>query len=60
MNGQADVGIFLKAAYDDLSAMVRKGLRPLVTSQIQLVRHGLLAGPRLRRGGRRCTTRWSG
>jgi phosphonate transport system substrate-binding protein len=47
MQGQADVGFFLKAAYDDLSAMVKKSLRPLVTSQIQVVRHGLLVGPRL-------------
>lgn len=47
LNGDADVGFFLKAAYDDLSAMIRKGLRPLVTSQIYVVRHGLLAGPRL-------------
>lgn len=44
--GHADVGFFLKAAYDDLSASTRKNLRPLVTSQIQVVRHGLLAGPR--------------
>ena len=47
LTGQADVGFFLKAAYDDLSTMIRKGLRPLVTSQIHVVRHGLLAGPRL-------------
>ncbi len=47
MTDKADVGFFLKAGYDDLSAMVRKNLRPLVTGQIQLVRHGLLIGPRL-------------
>jgi len=47
MTGKADVGIFLKAGWDDLSDIVRKGLRPLVTGQIQLVRHGLLVGPRL-------------
>jgi phosphonate transport system substrate-binding protein len=47
LTGEADAGFFLKAAYDDLSAMIRKGLRPLVTSQIYVVRHGLLAGPRL-------------
>ena len=47
MTGRADVGIFLKAGFDELSAVVRKGLRPLVTGQIQLVRHGLLVGPRL-------------
>lgn len=47
LNGDADVGFFLKRVYDDMSAMIRKGLRPLVTSQIYVVRHGLLAGPRL-------------
>jgi len=47
VTGEADVGFFLKAAYDDLSAMSRRRLRPLVTSQIYVVRHGLLAGPRL-------------
>ena len=47
MTGRADAGIFLKAGWDDLSAMVKKGLRPLVTGQIQLVRHGLLVGPNL-------------
>jgi len=47
ITGESDVGFFLKAAYDDLSAMSRRNLRPLVTSQIYVVRHGLLAGPRL-------------
>lgn len=44
LTGQADVGFFLKAAYDDLASSTKKRLRPLVTSQIQVVRHGLLAG----------------
>ncbi|MFO1414956.1 MAG: phosphate/phosphite/phosphonate ABC transporter substrate-binding protein [Burkholderiales bacterium] len=47
VTGECDVGLFLKAAYDDLSAMSRAKLRPLVTSQIYVVRHGLLVGPRL-------------
>ncbi len=43
--GRADVGFFLKQAYDDLSPTTRAGLRPLVTSQISVVRHVLLGGP---------------
>lgn len=46
ITGRADVGFFLKAAFDDLSASTKKGLRPVVVSQIHVVRHGLLAGPR--------------
>ena len=44
--GRADAGFFLKEAYDDLSQVIRKSLRVLVTSQISVVRHVLLAGPR--------------
>lgn len=47
MRGEADVGFFLKEAFDDLSAPIRGALRPLVTSQIQVIRHVMLAGPRL-------------
>lgn len=44
--GRADAGFFLKQAFDDLSASTRDRLRVLVTSQISVVRHVLLAGPR--------------
>ena len=43
----AEVGFFLKQAYDDLSATTKKGLRLLVTSDIQVVQHMLLVGPRM-------------
>lgn len=46
LQGKADCGFFLKAAYGDLSAPIRRQLRPLVVSQISVVRHVLLAGPR--------------
>jgi len=46
MNGTADVGIFPARAYDGLSSMVRNSLRPLVRSEISVIRHMLLAGPR--------------
>jgi phosphonate transport system substrate-binding protein len=44
--GRADAGFFLKKAFDDLSPTTRNQLRVLVTSQISVVRHALLAGPR--------------
>ncbi len=47
LQGRADCGFFLKQAYDDLSAPIRRQLKPLVTSQISVVRHVLLAGPRV-------------
>lgn len=46
VTGKADVGFFLEAAYDALSASTKQSLRPLVRSRIHVVRHGLLAGPR--------------
>jgi phosphonate transport system substrate-binding protein len=46
LQGRADAGFFLKQAFEDLSAPIRRQLRPLVTSQISVVRHVLLAGPR--------------
>jgi len=47
MDGDADVGFFLKDAYENLSSIVRSKLRVLVTSDIQVVRHGLMLGPRM-------------
>lgn len=44
---ECDVGFFLAEAFNDLSGMVRKHLRPLVTSQIHVIRHALLLGPKL-------------
>lgn len=46
LQGKADCGFFLKEAFDDLSAPIRRQLRPLMTSQISLVRHVMLVGPR--------------
>jgi phosphonate transport system substrate-binding protein len=47
LDGRADVGFFLADAFDDLSRPVREQLRPLVRSEIDDIRHVLLAGPRL-------------
>jgi len=47
LKDEADVGIFLAEAYDDLSAMIKKQLKVLVRSQISVIHHGLMIGPRL-------------
>ncbi|RVU31045.1 phosphate/phosphite/phosphonate ABC transporter substrate-binding protein [Neptunomonas marina] len=47
LNGQADVGFFLKDAFDDLSGLIRNQMRVLVESQIDVVHHTLMAGPKL-------------
>lgn len=42
-----DLGFFLAEAYESLSKITRRELRPLVSSQIQVIHHALLAGPKL-------------
>lgn len=45
---QADIGFFLKDAYHDLSAFIKKQLRILVTSQIHVITHSVLISPRIK------------
>lgn len=45
LNGQADIGFFLKAGYDELSELVRNRTKSLVSSQISVVHHTLVVGP---------------
>jgi phosphonate transport system substrate-binding protein len=47
LNDEADVGIFLAEAYDDLSNMIKKQLRVMVRSQISVIHHSLMIGPKL-------------
>ncbi|MDD1622191.1 MAG: phosphate/phosphite/phosphonate ABC transporter substrate-binding protein [Methylococcaceae bacterium] len=47
LKGEADVGIFLAEAFDDLSSMIRKQLKILVRSQISVIHHSLMIGPKL-------------
>jgi phosphonate transport system substrate-binding protein len=49
IHGDADVGVFLCEIFDELSEMVRGKFRVLVRSQISVLRHALLVGPRLQR-----------
>ncbi|MDD5035729.1 MAG: phosphate/phosphite/phosphonate ABC transporter substrate-binding protein [Methylococcaceae bacterium] len=43
----ADAGIFLVEAFEDLSSVIRRQLRILVRSQIQVVHHSLMIGPHI-------------
>lgn len=45
LEGKADAGFFLRAAFDELSDAVRSSLRPLVSSHIYVVTHALVAAP---------------
>ena len=43
----AEVGVFLAEAYDDLSNIIKSKLRILVRSQISVIHHALMIGPKL-------------
>lgn len=47
MNGDAQVGFFLKEAYDELSNLVKSRLKVIVESEISVIYHSLMVGPRL-------------
>ncbi|PIE23796.1 MAG: phosphate ABC transporter substrate-binding protein [Neptuniibacter caesariensis] len=47
LNEQAEAGFFLKDAYDKLSDLIKKQMKVLVSSEISVVHHALLVGPRL-------------
>lgn len=45
---KADIGFFLDEAYDTLSNLTKEGLRELIRSEIFVIKHALLAGPKLK------------
>jgi phosphonate transport system substrate-binding protein len=47
LKGQADVGLFLAEAYEKLSPLIKKQLKTLVKSQIGVIHHSLMLGPKL-------------
>ncbi len=47
LQGACEVGIFLDKAFDELSRPIQSQLHPLVRSEIQVIHHSLMAGPRL-------------
>jgi phosphonate transport system substrate-binding protein len=44
---QTDLGFFLAEAFNSLSRLTRRQIRPLVVSQINVMHHALLVSPRL-------------
>ncbi len=48
LKGEADVGIFLAEAFDALSPLIRNELSVLVRSQISVVQHMMMIGPKFR------------
>ncbi len=47
LQGDADIGFFLDESFDNLSRFVKEQLSPLIRSQIFVIRHVMLAGPKL-------------
>jgi len=47
IKGEADAGFMLAEALNELSPLVAKQLKPLVSSQIHLIHHAILLGPNL-------------
>jgi len=47
IRGQADAGFFMAESFNELSELTRRELRPVLQSQIHVIHHMLLAGPRL-------------
>ena len=47
LQGNAEVGIFLAEAFDSLSKMTKSQLKILVRSQISVIHHSLMIGPKL-------------
>ncbi len=48
LQGRSDVGIFLAKAFDELSRPVKQQLRVLVRSDIQVIHHCFMLGPRMK------------
>lgn len=47
IDGDAQIGFLLKEAYDELSNLVKSRLKVLVSSEISVIYHSLMIGPRL-------------
>lgn len=47
MSGNAQIGFLLKEAYDELSNLVKSRLKVLVDSEISVIYHSLMIGPKL-------------
>lgn len=46
INGTSQIGFILAEAYDELSSLVKKQIKPLIRSNIDLLHHTFLVGPK--------------
>ncbi len=46
MNGTAQAGFFYQQSYDKMSKLIQSSVRPIVTSQISVIKHMFLISPR--------------
>lgn len=47
INGTTDIGFILADAYDELSSLVKKQIKPLIRSKIHMLHHTFLISPQL-------------
>jgi phosphonate transport system substrate-binding protein len=47
LNQSADAGFFLKEAYENMSKFLQSQIRPIITSEISVITHSFLVGPKL-------------
>lgn len=47
INQQSDAGFFLKESYDNMSKFIKSQIRPIITSEISVITHSFLVGPRM-------------
>lgn len=45
ISGEADIGFLLADAFEEFSSLVKKQVKPLITSKIHVLHHALLAAP---------------
>jgi len=45
IRGEADIGFLLADAFDEFSSLVKRQVKPLITSKIHVLHHALLASP---------------
>ena len=47
INQSADAGFFLKESYDNMSKFIKSQIKPIIASEISVIRHSFLVGPRM-------------
>ncbi len=47
INQESDAGFFLKESYDNMSKFIKSQIRPIIISEISVITHSFLVGPKL-------------